>query len=87
MYFHGIVTVAMDAKKRKKFTTVSIPATLFGRIKKLIEDTGFPSVSSYVTYVLRDIVLAHEEEKYAKQDIDEDRKRIIESLKKLGYIG
>lgn len=76
----------MSGEKRKKFTTVSIPIPLFKRIKKLIGDTGFQSVSSYVRYVLREIVAAHEEEKYQKPYSEEDRKRIIEKLKKLGYI-
>ncbi len=37
----------------KKFTTVSIPAPLFKKIEERIKGTGFTSVSSYVTYVLR----------------------------------
>ena len=53
-----------DKEKRVKYTTVSIPLTLYNRIKKLIEGTGFTSVSQYVTYVLREVIASHEESKY-----------------------
>lgn len=76
-----------DANKPKgRYTTVSIPVTLYNRIKELIKDTGFTSVSQYVTYVLREIVAAHEEAKYSEAFSEEDKKRIIEKLKKLGYL-
>lgn len=72
--------------KSGKYTTVSIPITLYNRIKELIRDTGFTSVSQYVTYVLREVVAAHEGEKYREPFTEEDRRRIIEKLKRLGYI-
>jgi len=74
----------MDEQK-KKFTTVSIPTPLFRKIEERIKDTGFVSVSSYVTYVLREIVAesTHEgEEPFS----DEDEKRVKERLRALGYI-
>ena len=73
-------------KPRGKYTTVSIPVTLYNRIKELIKDTGFTSVSQYVTYVLREIVAAHEEAKYSEVFSEEEKKKIIEKLKKLGYL-
>ncbi len=77
----------MNSEERKgKYTTVSIPVTLYNRIKKLIEGTGFTSVSQYVTYVLREVVAAHEEARYEEPFTEEDRKKIIEKLKRLGYI-
>ncbi len=75
----------MVDERRGKYTTVSIPITLYNRIKKLIEGTGFTSVSQYVTYVLREVVAEHEkgvEEPFT----EEDKERIIEKLKRLGYI-
>jgi len=72
--------------KSRKYTTVSIPTTLYNRIKNLIKDTGFTSVSSYVIYILREIVAAHEEAKYKEPYTEEDKKRIIEKLRKLGYL-
>ncbi len=78
----------MIAATKGKYTTVSIPITLYRRIKKLIEGTGFTSVSSYVTYVLREVVAAHEQEKGIEEEpfTPEDRQRIIEKLRKLGYL-
>lgn len=73
-------------KSRRKYTTVSIPITLYNRIKNLIEDTEFTSVSQYVTYILREVVSVHEEAKYREPFTEEDRKRILEKLRKLGYL-
>jgi len=72
---------------RGKYTTVSIPITLYRRIKEMIKDTGFTSVSQFVIYVLREVVSSMEEEKTKGESLTEDEKRqIIEKLKKLGYI-
>lgn len=69
----------------KKFTTVSIPTPLFKKIKERIKDTGFTSVSSYVTYVLREIVAEEEEE--GESFSKEDEERIKQRLRALGYLG
>jgi len=74
-------------ERRGKYTTVSIPITLYSRIKDLIRDTGFTSVSQFVTYILREIVASMEKERLDSQTLPEDdRKKIIEKLKKLGYL-
>jgi len=74
-------------RHRGRYTTVSIPVTLWNRIKDLIEDTGFTSVSQFVTYILREVVSSMEKEKIEDLSIsEEERKKIIEKLKKLGYI-
>ncbi|RLG81809.1 MAG: hypothetical protein DRO13_00135 [Thermoprotei archaeon] len=75
-----------EYRREGRYTTVSIPVTLYNRIKKLIEGTGFTSVSQYVAYVLREIVAAHEERKYEEPFTDEDREKILEKLRRLGYI-
>ncbi|MCE4620373.1 MAG: ribbon-helix-helix domain-containing protein [Desulfurococcales archaeon] len=74
------------AEKKGKYTTVSIPVTLYNRIKRLIEGTGFTSVSQYVTYVLREVVAEHEQASQEEPFTEEDKERIIEKLRKLGYI-
>lgn len=74
--------------KAKKHTTVSIPITLFKKVKERIQDTGFSSVSEYVTYVLREI-FAEEEKTQQKKDqafSPEDEKRVKDRLRALGYI-
>ncbi|HEC92640.1 MAG TPA: CopG family transcriptional regulator, partial [Candidatus Atribacteria bacterium] len=55
----------------KKYTTISIPTPLAEKIKKRIEGTGFHSLSSYVTYVLREVLSGMEEEEeeaFTKED-------------------
>ena len=72
-------------KKEKKYTTVSIPIPLAERIKERIEGTGFHSISSYVTYVLREVISSmgeEEEEAFSK----EDEEKVKERLRALGYL-
>ncbi len=78
------------AEKESNVTTVSIPKPLFEKIKKRCEGTGFNSVSSYVTYVMRQ-VLSKTEEEGRPQAKDEpfsadDEKRVKERLRSLGYL-
>lgn len=73
----------MEKKSEKsKFTTVSIPIPLFEKLKDQIEGTGFNSVSSYVGYILREIVT----EKGDTPFTDEDEDKVRRKLKKLGYL-
>jgi len=70
-----------------RYTTVSIPITLHRRIKELIKDTGFTSVSQFVTYILREVISSMEEERIKSESIsEEDKRKIVEKLKKLGYL-
>jgi len=74
-------------ERKGKYTTVSIPITLYNRIRRMIEGTGFTSVSQFVTYVLREVIVRMEEEKLKSLGISEEEKReIIERLKRLGYL-
>ena len=73
------------SKKQKKFTTVSVPTPLFKKFEERIEGTGFTSVSSYVTYVLREIVAEEEMEK-EEPFTKEDEERVKARLRALGYI-
>ena len=66
-------------------TTISIPKPLAEKIKKRIEGTGFNSVSSYVTYVLRQ-VLSNVEKNEKEPFSEEDERKIKERLRSLGYI-
>lgn len=78
----------MKAKKKtkpKKSTTVSIPTPLFKKIQERIKGTGFTSVSSYLTYVLREIT-AEEEEETEEPFTKEDEEKIKARLRALGYI-
>jgi len=74
-----------EEKGEKKYTTISIPTPLAEKIKKRIEGTGFTSLSSYVTYVLREVISGTEEETdeaFSK----EDEEKVKERLRALGYL-
>jgi Arc/MetJ-type ribon-helix-helix transcriptional regulator len=73
------------SEDKRKFTTVSIPTPLFDKVKDRIEDTGFTSVSSYVTYVLREVITEDVEEE-EEPFTPEDEERVKERLRALGYI-
>ena len=70
--------------EKKKFTTISIPTPLFRKVEERIRGTGFTSVSSYVTYVLREVV--SEESGEEEPFTEEDEERVKERLRALGYI-
>lgn len=71
----------------KRYTTVSIPTTLYDRIKALIDGTGFTSVSQFVTYVLRDVVAESEREELEGRGLsEEEKRRIMDRLRRLGYL-
>jgi Arc/MetJ-type ribon-helix-helix transcriptional regulator len=73
----------MKVKRATKtaFTSISIPTQLFQKVEKHISSTGFPSVSSYVAFILREVL---SEKGNKKADYEAE---IIKSrLKELGYI-
>ena len=72
------------ARERGRFTTISIPTTLFNRIEEKIKGTGFPSVSSFATYVLREIVA--EKKDWKEPLTKEEEEKIKERLRSLGYL-
>ncbi len=74
-----------EGKDRKKYTTISIPTPLAEKIKKRIEGTGFTSLSSYVTYVLREVISGMEEES-EEAFSKEDEEKVKERLRALGYL-
>jgi len=75
----------IEEKDDKKYTTISIPTPLAEKIKKRIKGTGFNSLSSYVTYVLREVISGSEEENdeaFSK----EDEEKVKDRLRALGYL-
>ena len=67
-----------------KYTTISIPLPLNDKLKKLISNTGFNSVSSFVTYVLRQIVAEGIDKNAGFTKADEEK--VKDRLKSLGYL-
>ncbi|KXA93201.1 CopG family transcriptional regulator [candidate division MSBL1 archaeon SCGC-AAA259E19] len=71
-----------EESEKPKFTTVSIPVPLFEKVKKQVEGTGFTSVSSYVGYILRELVAEKGEAPFTR----DDEEKIREKLRALGYL-
>jgi Arc/MetJ-type ribon-helix-helix transcriptional regulator len=78
--------VLPDDKTKGKFTTVSIPIPLFKKIEKHIENTGFTSVSSYVTYILREIIASEGGNEGQESFSKKDEERVKDRLRALGYL-
>jgi len=73
--------------------TIKIPRNLYNRLKEIIKDSGFDSVTDFTVYVLRDLASAgfptkkktdkaQEPDILTEEEIDAVRKR----LKSLGYL-
>jgi Arc/MetJ-type ribon-helix-helix transcriptional regulator len=75
-----------DAKPKGKFTTVSIPVPLFNKVQKRIEDTGFTSVSSYVAYILRELIANEDESSSDDPFSKKDEEKVKTRLRALGYL-
>ncbi|MHA1724324.1 MAG: CopG family transcriptional regulator [Promethearchaeota archaeon] len=70
-----------------EYTTVSIPKPLADKVKERMKGTGFSSVSSYVTYVLRQVLSSIESEEKSKQAFTkEEEDKVKQRLRDLGYI-
>jgi Arc/MetJ-type ribon-helix-helix transcriptional regulator len=65
--------------------TIKIPKPLYDHLQKLIEGTGFSSVTEFIVYVMRDLA-STEPKKGTDSLTDREIQSIKERLKKLGYI-
>ena len=74
-----------EEQDEKKCTTISIPTPLAEKIKKRIEGTGFTSVSTFITYVLSE-VLSNSEKDNEEEFSKEDEERVKDRLRALGYL-
>ena len=76
-----------NEEDKVEYTTVSIPKPLIKKIKERMKGTGFSSVSSYVTYVLRQVISSIEEDERSKQAFTkEEEEKVKQRLRDLGYI-
>lgn len=65
--------------------TIKIPRPLYDKISKIIDGSGYNSVTDFVVYVLRDIVSSHErieEDTYSGAEMEQVKER----LRNLGYL-
>jgi Arc/MetJ-type ribon-helix-helix transcriptional regulator len=65
------------------YTTVSIPKELADRVEETIEGTSFSSTSDLVRFLLRSIVIQHQQQgELTEAEFDE----ITDQLRDLGYL-
>jgi len=77
------MTSAKNPEKRK-YTSITIPTRLYENLEERIRDTGFSSVSDYVTYILRDTLA---DMSAARQKGNKEvSSKVVEKLKALGYM-
>jgi metal-responsive CopG/Arc/MetJ family transcriptional regulator len=72
-------------KTQKDKVTIKIPRSLYQNLSRIIESSGFNSVTEFIVYILRDLVSsrsAKEEPSLSKSEIELIKKR----LKSLGYL-
>jgi len=65
------------------YTTVSIPKDLADRVEETIEGTSFSSTSDLVRFLLRSIVIQHQQSQELTESEFAD---IAEQLQDLGYL-
>ena len=64
--------------------TIKIPKPLYKKLKKMIKNTGFSSVTEFIVYVIRGVASGKTE---SEESLTEKEVRIIKKrLKALGYI-
>ncbi len=72
-------------KGEKDKVTIKIPRPLYENLGKVIEESGFNSVTEFIVYVLRDLLSSRpikQEPSLSKDEIEMVKKR----LKTLGYL-
>lgn len=76
----------MEKQPTKKHTTITIPVTLFKLLDERIQKTGFGSVSSYATYILRETLTKMMEEEMKNAKSKSDKEEFISKMRELGYL-
>ena len=66
--------------------TLKIPRPLYDRLARVIEGTGFRSVTEFCVYVLRDLVAAHDQEADGADLTAEEIEVVRRRLHALGYL-
>ena len=66
-----------------EYTTVSIPRDLADRVEETIEGTSFSSTSDLVRFLLRSIVIKHQQE---GELTEAEFSEIADQLRDLGYL-
>jgi metal-responsive CopG/Arc/MetJ family transcriptional regulator len=72
-------------KKGRDKVTIKIPRPLYENVGKIIDGSGFSSVTEFIVYVLRDLIASRSVEKepgLTREEIEIIRRR----LKSLNYL-
>ena len=75
----------MLSKSGKEKVTIKIPKELYEKVRGIIEDTGFSSVTEFIVFVIRNVASGGRIKDENKLTADEVRK-VRERLKRLGYL-
>jgi hypothetical protein len=70
---------------RPSDVTLKIPRPLYDRLGRVIEGTGFRSVTEFCVYVLRDLVATHDRAGHADMS-PEELTAVRDRLRSLGYL-
>ena len=73
----------LSQSRRDAFATIAIPTALHREIEEHIKGTEFDSVSAYVIFVLRELLL---DDDSGQPLSPEDEQKVKEQLRSLGYI-
>ncbi len=65
--------------------TIKIPRELYKKLKDIIKDTGFSSVTEFIVYAMRNIASGGRLKGEA-QLTEEEIRKVRERLRRLGYI-
>ncbi len=74
------------SRRPKKPVTLKIPAELFENLGKLIENTGFRSVTEFAVHVLRDVAAGGKLSETAPGLTNREVEAVRKRLQALGYI-
>jgi hypothetical protein len=69
-----------------RFTTIPLPMSLYKKLKEAINGTGFQDVTSYVSYILREILAEKEIQTEEAPLTSKDEEKVKERLRALGYL-
>ncbi len=71
---------------KKNSIGISIPIKLADKIKERIKGTAFNSISSYITYIMGEVLLNLEKKEQENAFSNYDEEKVKKKLKDLGYL-
>jgi Arc/MetJ-type ribon-helix-helix transcriptional regulator len=73
------------ALEKEDTTSIQIPNSLYRKLEEKIKGTSFVSVSSYVTFLIRE-TMAETEQRQKEPFSKEEEEKVKDRLRALGYI-